>query len=359
MNLADLEKIFSSLGSRTIKRKPGKQELSLSCPFAPFKAEHKGRDEHPSMKAWITRFGSVRGRCYCCKVEDDLLRLVDMYGDLSGQNVSEIKGFIRTDGRVDILSKLKQIPKTYDEIPNSNRFKPMDFVGVGVSPQDFWSAHAKAKPVESIVVTEEEYAQWSGTVPHYAIKRGISPELANAWELGFANPLIVESKDEYGDTKKVAFGKRLMFAIRDFEGRLVGWSGRALDDWRKPKYLHSKGAKLSLYFYGEHKIDFSVRSAYIVEGFFDTLKLTSFGYRNVLAVMSGSASGFHLEKMIKWFDQVTVVPDGDTAGLALGDQVRKGIDGRIKVLVAGHIPGKDPGDIDNPSIAHRLISEAK
>lgn len=362
MKLDELEKIFHQLGSSSIKRYRG-NGLLVSCPFARYKNEHKSRvDRHPSMVTWIGDEGEVLCKCWCCKESGTLLRVIDLFGDLSSTDVSELKRFIRLDGKTDIVSRIKKTQRMYDEIPDEHRFKSLHNPGGSpTGPQSgfrgFGFGH-KAAEEEEVEVPESEIEIYKKMVPQYVINRGISIELAKEWEIGWADPLLIKMKGQDGVEREFNFGKRVVIPVRDYNGKLVGWSSRAVNSNSKPKYVHKKGAKLSRYLYGENKIDKTQRTGYLVEGFFDVLHLTKLGYKNALGVMSGHVSENQIIKLATWFDEVVVVPDGDDAGLTMARVLKEDAKERIRVRITDSLPGLDPADL-TPDVAKQLIDAAQ
>lgn len=357
MNVGDVSRILSELGAFKVKNRSN-GGLTANCPLAPYSGSHKGRDENPSLIVWHDS-RNWACKCYACKFTGSLLDMVDMYGDLSGKCVADIKRFIRLDGGTDLISRLKRLPKSFDEIPDVARFGGGISGGSGLGTKD-WSASGlfqPAKAEEEIAISEGDVSDWMSRMPKYAESRGLTLELAKEWEIGYARPLVVTYPKKGGGFSDVEYGPRMMFLIRNMEGKLVGWSGRALLPANKPKYIHARGTKLSKYLYGENHIDLSVKTGYVVEGFMDVLRLTKFGYKNVLAVMSGSLSKYQIDKLCSWFNEVVIVPDGDDAGLRMTLGVKEKIHGRAKLRVAGHIDGLDPGDFDKDT-ADTIISRS-
>lgn len=88
---------------------------------------------------------------------------------------------------------------------------------------------------------------------------------------------------------------RLMFFIRNYMGKTVGFTGRALDSNETNfKYVNSKASsvfnkKIALYNIDEAKMEAKEKEEiYIVEGQFDVIALKQNGYKNVICI-SGTA----------------------------------------------------------------------
>ena len=115
------------------------------------------------------------------------------------------------------------------------------------------------------------------------------------------------------------FRGRLMFAIRNADGEVVGFAGRALDD-SQPKYLNT--AQTGLFdkgrlLYGLDQAKESLASegvAVVVEGYMDVIAAHEHGYRNVVASM-GTAMTEHQVALLKSNARAFVLAlDPDAAG---------------------------------------------
>jgi len=95
-----------------------------------------------------------------------------------------------------------------------------------------------------------------------------------------------------------------------YEGDVVGWSGRYLDD-RTPKFINEQqpGYVFGLDLQQEHWTQLIV-----VEGLFDALSI------NAVAVLHNTVSDKQAQIIRQQHKQVTVVPDQDEAGLKLIDR---------------------------------------
>lgn len=173
----------------------------------------------------------------------------------------------------------------------------------------------------------------------YLKKRGIDESLATKFELGYApdnwdvlirnlgrsDParerlykagLIIRRDDgKYYDR----FRQRIMYPIRDYRGRAIGFGGRIIDSGT-PKYLNSpetpifhKGREL----YGLYQARQSSRNLerlYVVEGYMDVLALAQFGVNNCVATLGTAATHEHLERIFRTTSEIVFCFDGDEAG---------------------------------------------
>ena len=124
-----------------------------------------------------------------------------------------------------------------------------------------------------------------------------------------------EEQNRYYDR----FRHRIMFPIRDQQGRVIGFGGRVLDD-SKPKYLNSpdtplfdKGRNL----YGLYEARNAVRDAgriLVVEGYMDVVALAQFGVLNAVASLGTATTGEQIQQMFRVTEQIVCCYDGDRAG---------------------------------------------
>lgn len=170
-------------------------------------------------------------------------------------------------------------------------------------------------------------------------QRGISPEMAEKFNLGFApdswdallnflasRNMPAELAAEAGLASKRdsggyydRFRNRLMFPIRDRDGRTVGFGGRALGD-AMPKYLNT--AQTAVFDKGSlvYALDVArdaIRAAnevVIVEGYMDAITAHQFGYENVVASMGTALTESQVAQIKRGSSHIVLALDSDAAG---------------------------------------------
>lgn len=117
---------------------------------------------------------------------------------------------------------------------------------------------------------------------------------------------------------------RLVFFIRNYMGKTIGFSGRSLEN--NPdgyKYVNSKASQLydkSSTFYGIEKAKKSIqqlKTVYIVEGQFDVMAMHQKGYLNTIAISGTAFTNKHIEildRLIGEDGKIILCLDGDSAG---------------------------------------------
>lgn len=191
---------------------------------------------------------------------------------------------------------------------------------------------------------------WDG-LTHFFRAQGISP--VSAEKLG----LIAQRKSGTGHYDW--FRHRLMFAIIDVRGRVIGFSGRVLPDPEAGtidktvgKYVNSpespifkKGETLFGLYQARHAIR-QQDEAILVEGNFDVVSLHAHGLTNVVAPL-GTAFTVPQGKLLRRFTpSVTLLFDSDAAGQKATREARETCKGAgLAAKVASLPAGKDPDDL--------------
>jgi len=170
-------------------------------------------------------------------------------------------------------------------------------------------------------------------------ERRISPEMVERFRLGFApeswsdllNFLtsrdvpaevaheagLLQTRDNGGHYDR--FRNRLMFPIRDRDGNVVGFGGRAVGD-AMPKYLNSPQTpvfdKSSLVY----ALDLAkepirkIGDVVIVEGYMDVIAAHQFGFENVVASMGTALTESQAALVKRGSTRIVLALDADAAG---------------------------------------------
>ncbi len=117
------------------------------------------------------------------------------------------------------------------------------------------------------------------------------------------------------------FRGRLMVALQDQQGRVIGFTARLLeDDDNAPKYLNTPQTMLydkSRHIYGLHLAKESLRKegyAVLVEGNLDVIASHQVGVRNVVATAGTALTEQHLKGISRFTGDVRLAFDDDKAG---------------------------------------------
>jgi len=171
----------------------------------------------------------------------------------------------------------------------------------------------------------------------YLRKRGLSPEIAARFGIGFApdaqtslQRVFPDYRDKLLNTTGLVidndqgrrydrFRNRIMFPIHDRRGRIIAFGGRILDSG-EPKYLNSpetplfeKGREL----YGFSLAQKAIRAAgfaLVVEGYMDVVALAQFGMENAVATLGTATTPHHIQALLRQTSRIVFCFDGDAAG---------------------------------------------
>jgi DNA primase len=172
----------------------------------------------------------------------------------------------------------------------------------------------------------------------YLEKRGVDEATAEAFGVGCSPPAWDSLRNHLGnlgftDEEQLAAGLlvrgeaglhdrfrgRLMFAIRDEKGRVVGFGARALDD-SHPKYINTSQTALfdkSGLLYGLDRASSGIREngrAVIVEGYMDVIAAHQHGFSNVIASMGTALTERQVKLLRRTTSTIILALDADAAG---------------------------------------------
>lgn len=208
----------------------------------------------------------------------------------------------------------------------------------------------------------------------YLGDRGLSTATATRFELGFAPPawdwllrqaaaagisrvdlvragLAIERDDRSGHYDR--FRGRVMFPIRDPQGRCVAFGGRVLpgEKTEAAKYINSPETPLfskSSMLYGldtAREAMAASRRAIVVEGYTDCLAARQAGIDDVVAVLGTALGERHAKLLRRYADRIVLVLDGDEAGRRRANEVLEVLLAEpIDVRIARMPSGVDPCD---------------
>lgn len=209
--------------------------------------------------------------------------------------------------------------------------------------------------------------------------RNVDPELA-------AEAGLLQTRESGGFYDR--FRSRFMFPIRNRDGRIVGFGGRAIGD-AQPKYLNSPQSAIfdkSSLLYGFDLAKDAVRKQdqiVIVEGYMDAIAAHQFGHANVVAQMGTALTAPQVDLAKRLTRNIVLALDSDVAGQMATerglDALREGLtDDDVPVLTSSRViqferklnaeikivqlpMGKDPDELirNSPELWPSVVAEAK
>ena len=261
--------------------------------------------------------------------------------------------------------------------------------GIQLPEQEFDSAEDRERSARRKALFEihERAAKWfseqlalpeGALAREYLAGRGLKPESISEFGIGYAPDSFNSLRDhlgEYADSKALEesglftskqgrsehsqprlydrFRKRVMFPIRDQNGKIIAFTARVLPgaDPKAPKYLNSPETPL----YSKGRVLFNLDKAksiireygyaLLVEGQMDAISVYVNGIRNVIA-SSGTALTEHQVALLKRHTaNVAVNFDPDAAGTSameksLGSLTEAGFQIKLLILDGGLDPDK-------------------
>ncbi|SES63582.1 DNA primase [Natronincola peptidivorans] len=185
----------------------------------------------------------------------------------------------------------------------------------------------------------EHLVQRKNPALNYLIKRGLTTRTIKSFGLGYAINswddllnyliqkgykietieqcgLIIKNKEKNNYYNR--FRNRIMFPIFDVKGNVIGFGGRVFDD-SLPKYLNSPETAYfnkSQTLYGLNIASKHSRTGRVilVEGYTDVIALHQEGFKNTVATLGTSFTKGHAILLKKYFNEVIICFDGDSAG---------------------------------------------
>lgn len=170
---------------------------------------------------------------------------------------------------------------------------------------------------------------------HYFQSRGIADASLDTFMLGYAPfgwqhlehafPQDIEGLRALGLVRRSESGRdydllrdRVIFPIRDNQGRVIGFAGRALDNEVKPKYINSSDSPVFhkqhvLYGYYESRQQ-RADSWLVVEGYMDVIALYQAGIYGAVASMGTAINESQISRLLTLNPTLTLCFDGDSAG---------------------------------------------
>lgn len=220
----------------------------------------------------------------------------------------------------------------------------------------------------------------------YVLGRGVKKPTMETFSLGWAPPswdsltkfllkkgyssleieqagLIVRSGRFYD-----RFRGRLMFALRDHRGNVIGFAGRTLDEKAtEAKYINT--SETPVYIKGNVLYGLDITSeaikkqdnAVIVEGEFDLISSFQAGVANVVAIKGSALTEGQLILLKRFTQNITLSLDTDLAGDAAS---RRGIEAAdnagFSIKVVKLPSGKDPDECArrNPALWQKAVKSA-
>ncbi|MBM3604291.1 MAG: DNA primase, partial [Alphaproteobacteria bacterium] len=227
----------------------------------------------------------------------------------------------------------------------------------------------------------------------YLTRRGLDSATLDRFEIGFApdsrQALTLALRDKGFDEAQIVeagmsalpegggaaydrFRGRIIFPIRDGQGRCIGFGGRAMDPNARAKYLNSPETPLfdkgrNLYNLGPARTAVSRGQRLVVaEGYMDVIALARAGFEGAVAPLGTAITEEQLRLMWRVSPEPVIALDGDAAGQRAAQRL---IDLALPLTGPGQalrfviLPaGQDPDDLikgAGPGAMGALLEQAR
>ena len=163
--------------------------------------------------------------------------------------------------------------------------------------------------------------------------------------------LTIEKEDYHFDR----FAGRVIFPIHSLSGNVIGFGGRTLrKDKNIAKYLNSPESDIyhkSRILYGLFHAKKSIVNSgrcFLVEGYTDVIAMHQSGIENVVSSSGTALTGDQIRLIKRFTDNVTIIYDGDEAGLKASFRgidmiLEEGLNVRVLMLPEGEDPDSFSG----------------
>lgn len=205
----------------------------------------------------------------------------------------------------------------------------------------------------------------------YLYKRGLSKETIEHYNIGYA-PIFGDTlyrvlkdkkfletdmlklgliKKREDSTYFDLFSDRIIFPITNPQGKTVGFSGRALSENEKVKYINSPETNVFkkgqlLYHFNEALGEIrKAKNVILFEGFFDVISAYQADLKQGVAAMGTALTQSHAKLIKQASDSVIIAYDGDNAGIEASMAAIKILEKEnLKIEVLAIPDGLDPDD---------------
>lgn len=244
-------------------------------------------------------------------------------------------GFLMEYDKLEFVEAIEELAALHGlEVPRENVI-----LRDGKPPVSFKTRRNLYELLDSVTKFYQQQLSQHQPSQLYLQQRGLSPEIIERFEIGFAPNTMDAVLRQFGTNKEETqklldtgmlsqnesgrvydrFRNRVIFPIRDKRGRVIAFGGRVMGD-EKPKYLNSpesatyhKGNELYGLFQALQHNE-NPDYLFVVEGYMDVVALAQFGINNAVASLGTATTGEQIQQMFRCTEQVICCYDGDRAG---------------------------------------------
>lgn len=327
--------------SSRIQLKRAGSTFKACCPF-----------HHEKTPSFIVNPAHESFKCFGCGESGDIFSFLQKYDGLTftdavkqlGQQCGVEVEFSRGGGE-SLVSK--RLLKLHAELAAfwENCLKNANHPGAVEAREYMKSRELVGEVVESFGIGFA--LDVPGVLEKFAKEHGFTPE-----EMHQAGVLLMPDDQSQTGKPYDRFRGRLMFPIRDTQGRPVAFSGRILDASKsKAKYVNSPETPIftkSKILYGLDKAQRNItahrqREAIICEGQIDVIRCHAKGFGRAVASQGTAFTDSHASLLARYADSVVLLFDQDNAGQKAAVRTAQILLAeRLPVRIAKLPAGEDP-----------------
>lgn len=166
------------------------------------------------------------------------------------------------------------------------------------------------------------------------------------YEDSASSEVLANKGDDFYDS----FRGRVIFPIAKSDGSVIAFGGRVIDGNKDvAKYINSPESRIyakRASFFGLPQAVESMRKTrhgFVVEGYFDVMSMAQVGFVETVATCGTAITPWHAKLLRRFVESITVVFDGDTAGVRAAARVfevflNTGVDVGVVMLDKGDDP---------------------
>ena len=187
-------------------------------------------------------------------------------------------------------------------------------------------------------------AEGCASARSYLASRGFGGDVPKKWNLGYApgrGSLVAHLRSKGFSDKEMVdanvalrndrgqvrdrFYERVMFPIRDLQGRTIAFGGRVIGQG-EPKYINTSNCPLFSKRANMFGIDFAKSpivtsgASVVVEGYTDVISMHRAGFENTVATLGTALTPQHVKLLTRFASKVIYLFDGDAAGQKAADR---------------------------------------
>jgi len=322
------------------KSNPRKGDLWACCPFH--------GEKTPSFHV-LTDKGTYH--CFGCGVHGDVFSFVMEYENLgffdAAKRLAGDIGMEVPERTPEAAAKAKMRRSLQDVMEIANEFyKSQLRSGPGEQAREYLKGRELERDIQDRFSLGYAPNQPDALLKYMKIEN-IDPEMLR--EVGLL------ARNDEGRADRDFFRNRIMFPVRDPEGRVIAFGGRALSPEARAKYMNSPATTLfdkSRVLYNMDLARKAIRDAgtlITVEGYMDVIALARAGINHSVAPMGTAMTEDHLSELWRLAPEPLICFDGDEAGKRAASRV---VELALPRLQTGHslkfviLPeGQDPDDL--------------